>query len=134
MVFFLQLFYQSPVSTLRTSDPSISSSLTVSHEQYFLNTTNYEVPNSIMFSILPPFPPFQTQIQGGSSMTGTDLCVNKPHKSRSYLNHLVSSSALPTLKRPKPMPFTHVRPSSHPYKPDKIIVPYIVIFRFMEGK
>jgi hypothetical protein len=28
-------------------------------------------------------------IQGGSNMTGTDLCVNKPHKSRSYLNHLV---------------------------------------------
>jgi hypothetical protein len=24
-------------------------------------------------------------------MTGTDLCVNKPHKSRSYLNHLVIS-------------------------------------------
>jgi hypothetical protein len=24
-------------------------------------------------------------------MTGTDLCVNKPHKSRSYLNHLVFS-------------------------------------------
>jgi hypothetical protein len=22
-------------------------------------------------------------------MTRTDLCVNKPHKSRSYLNHLV---------------------------------------------
>jgi hypothetical protein len=22
-------------------------------------------------------------------MTGTDLCVNKPHKSRLYLNHLV---------------------------------------------
>jgi len=22
-------------------------------------------------------------------MTGTDLCVNEPHKSRSYLNHLV---------------------------------------------
>ena len=22
-------------------------------------------------------------------MTGTDLCVNKPHKPRSYLNHLV---------------------------------------------
>jgi hypothetical protein len=22
-------------------------------------------------------------------MTGTDLCVDKPHKSRSYLNHLV---------------------------------------------
>ena len=22
-------------------------------------------------------------------MTGTDLCVNKPHKSRSYLNHPV---------------------------------------------
>jgi hypothetical protein len=22
-------------------------------------------------------------------MTGTDLCVNKPHLSRSYLNHLV---------------------------------------------
>ena len=31
------------------------------------------------------------QLQGGSNMTGTDLCVNKPHKSRSYLNHLVLS-------------------------------------------
>jgi hypothetical protein len=29
------------------------------------------------------------QLQGGSNMTGTDLCVNKPHQSRSYLNHLV---------------------------------------------
>jgi len=29
------------------------------------------------------------KIQGGSNMTGTDLCVNKPHMSRSYLNHLV---------------------------------------------
>jgi hypothetical protein len=28
-------------------------------------------------------------IQGGSNMTGTDLCVNKPHKSPSCLNHLV---------------------------------------------
>ena len=28
-------------------------------------------------------------IQGGSNMTGTDLGVNKPHLSRSYLNHLV---------------------------------------------
>jgi hypothetical protein len=28
-------------------------------------------------------------VQGGSNMTGTDLCVNKPHKSRSYLNHFV---------------------------------------------
>ena len=28
-------------------------------------------------------------IQGGSNMTGTDLCVNKPPQSRSYLNHLV---------------------------------------------
>jgi hypothetical protein len=28
-------------------------------------------------------------VQGGSNMTGTDLCVNQPHKSRSYLNHLV---------------------------------------------
>jgi len=27
-------------------------------------------------------------------MSGTDLCVNKPHQSRSYLNHLV----LPALK------------------------------------
>jgi hypothetical protein len=32
-------------------------------------------------------------IQGGSNMTGTDLCVNKPHKSRSYLNHPVHSVA-----------------------------------------
>ena len=30
-------------------------------------------------------------IQGGSNMTGTDLCVNKCKQSRSYLNHLVSS-------------------------------------------
>jgi len=28
-------------------------------------------------------------VQGGSNTTGTDLCVNKPHKSRSYLDHLV---------------------------------------------
>jgi hypothetical protein len=28
-------------------------------------------------------------IQGGSNMTGTDLCVNTPQKSRSYLNHVV---------------------------------------------
>jgi len=28
-------------------------------------------------------------IQGGSNMTGTDLCVNKCKQSRSYLNHLV---------------------------------------------
>jgi len=28
-------------------------------------------------------------IQGGSNMSGTDFCVNKPHMSRSYLNHLV---------------------------------------------
>ena len=28
-------------------------------------------------------------IQGGSNMTETDFCVNKPHMSRSYLNHLV---------------------------------------------
>jgi hypothetical protein len=27
-------------------------------------------------------------------MTGTDLCVNKPHKSRSYLNHLLYTDAL----------------------------------------
>jgi hypothetical protein len=26
-------------------------------------------------------------------MTGTDLCVNKPHKSRSYLNHLVHKAS-----------------------------------------
>ena len=30
-------------------------------------------------------------IQGGSNMTGTDLCVNKCKQSRSYLNHLVLS-------------------------------------------
>ena len=28
-------------------------------------------------------------MQGGSNMTGTDFCVNKPHMPRSYLNHLV---------------------------------------------
>ena len=27
-------------------------------------------------------------------MTRTDLCVNKPHKSRSYLNHLVIPNSL----------------------------------------
>ena len=32
------------------------------------------------------------KIQGGSNMTGTDLCVNKPHLSRSYLNHLVNGA------------------------------------------
>jgi len=28
-------------------------------------------------------------IQGGSNMTGTDLCVNKCKQPRSYLKHLV---------------------------------------------
>ena len=28
-------------------------------------------------------------VQGGSNMTGTDLCVNMCKQSRSYLNHLV---------------------------------------------
>ena len=28
-------------------------------------------------------------LQSGSNMTGTDLCVKKPNQSRSYLNHLV---------------------------------------------
>ena len=87
MVYFLQLSYQTPVSILRSSAPSISSSLILSSEQYVLNTRNHEVPNSVIFSVLPPFPPFQTQI---------------------------SSSALPTLKRPKLMPFTHVKPSFTP--------------------
>ena len=32
-------------------------------------------------------------VQGGSNMTGTDLCVNKCKQSRSYLNHLVQSAA-----------------------------------------
>jgi hypothetical protein len=32
---------------------------------------------------------YEPEVQGDSNMTGTDLCVNKPHKSRSYLNHLV---------------------------------------------
>jgi hypothetical protein len=32
---------------------------------------------------------FLLEVQGGSNMTGTDLCVNKPNHSRSYLNHLV---------------------------------------------
>ena len=33
-----------------------------------------------------------TGIQGGSNMTGTDLCVNKCKHSRSYLNHIVQYS------------------------------------------
>ena len=34
----------------------------------------------------------KTDIQGGSNMTGTDFCVNKPHMSWSYLNHLVNNT------------------------------------------
>jgi len=30
-----------------------------------------------------------SMLQGGSNMTGTDLRVNKPNQSRSYLNYLV---------------------------------------------
>ena len=33
--------------------------------------------------------PHTKQLQGGSNMTGTDLCVNKCKQSQSYLNHLV---------------------------------------------
>jgi len=32
---------------------------------------------------------YMPYVQGGSDMTGTDLCVNKCRQSRSYLNHLV---------------------------------------------
>ena len=35
------------------------------------------------------------KVQVGSNMSGTDLCVNKPHLSRSYLNHLVYYYPLP---------------------------------------
>jgi hypothetical protein len=35
---------------------------------------------------------FSSVIQGDSNMTGTDLCVYKPHKSQSHLNHLVHSN------------------------------------------
>jgi hypothetical protein len=34
-------------------------------------------------------------VQDDSNMTGTDLCVNKPHKSWSYLNHLVYQISSP---------------------------------------
>jgi hypothetical protein len=43
-------------------------------------------------------------------MTGTDLCVNKPHKSRSYLNHLVqvltinSTTTVPSSVNRRPAP------------------------------
>jgi hypothetical protein len=37
-------------------------------------------------------------LQGDSNMTGTDLCVNKPHKSRSYLNHLVQCENINAMK------------------------------------
>ena len=33
-------------------------------------------------------------VQGGSNMTGTDLCVNKCKQSRSYLNHLVYNKCI----------------------------------------
>ena len=36
----------------------------------------------------------RTKVQGGSNMTGTDLCVNKCKQSWSYLNHLAHLSYL----------------------------------------
>ena len=36
---------------------------------------------------------FTIEIQGGSNMTGTDLCVKKCKQSRSYLNHLICYDA-----------------------------------------
>ena len=36
----------------------------------------------------------QGKLQGGSDMTGADLCVNKCKQSRSYLNHLVYTSII----------------------------------------
>ena len=39
------------------------------------------------------------KVQGGSNMTGTDFCVNKPHMSRSYLNHLVNGTLNNTEKQ-----------------------------------
>ena len=46
-----------------------------------------EVNKKLADSDTVPYSPID--IQGGSNMTGTDLCVNKPLLSRSYLNHLV---------------------------------------------
>ena len=41
-------------------------------------------------------------IQGGSNMTGTDFCLNKPHMSRSYLNHPVIPSSMVNICSPPP--------------------------------
>jgi hypothetical protein len=53
---------------------------------------SHPVSSQAFQEVVPPHPPDITKslyVQGGSNMTGTDLCVNKPHKSRSYLNRLV---------------------------------------------
>ena len=42
-------------------------------------------------------------IQGGSNMTGTDLCVNKCKQSRSYLNHSVFSFSTEKRRFSSPM-------------------------------
>ena len=43
--------------------------------------------------------PCIANIQGGSNMTGTDLCVKKCKQSRSYLNHLVLPSKMKKMLR-----------------------------------
>jgi hypothetical protein len=43
----------------------------------------------ITTSIVRIYGKWNLVLQGGSNMTGTDFCVNKPHKSRSYLKHHV---------------------------------------------
>jgi hypothetical protein len=55
---------------------------------------NFNLPTSFILSLIDHISVLicrflHIYIQGGANMTGTDLCVNKPHKSRSYLNHLV---------------------------------------------
>ena len=54
--------------------------------------SHFECSVTFMYNMLKKEAHMTWHLQGGSNMTGTDLCVNKCKKSRSFLNHPVYSN------------------------------------------
>ena len=81
---------------LRANQPLLSSAevlpsgyLVLDAQLFLLSAGNCAVQGDVHWRIRLDFLNGFLIIQGGSNMTGTDLCVNKCKQSRSYLNHLV---------------------------------------------
>ena len=68
-------------------------------------------------------------------MTGIDFCVDKPHMSRSYLNHLVYSETTFThyvYKNTLPEPLTIPNPNKNNYHDNKYL--WGIILKVVDSK